>query len=428
MFQERRRAVPCAPVNSGRARDTFKHLIPRVYIPTFVTSFGQGMLLPTLPLFLRDILRDPATDDVNVALVTLPIAMAGVGTLIANVPSGAVLTRISERAAQLISLALIAATVIALAVEPPYPVLIALRLLTGAGLSLWGLSRMQYMLRMTPLRQRGRIMSLFGGVNRIGGAFAGPAVGGVVASVFGYGALFGAAGVIIGAAMIPSVWHRESRMDPSARVALTSNPLRGLGRVLRNHRYDLVTAGSGHIFASTIRAGRPVVLPLYGALALDLDPAAVGIALSASGAIDMVMFPLAGYVMDNFGRKFAIVPSFTLFSAAMALLSLVEDFTGLILIGLLIGFANGIGSGSMLTLGSDLAPRDQPSEFLGVWRLLGDIGHTGGPAVVGGAAELFGLALAPLFLAGIGLAGALTFGLFVRETLTRRPSTAEAEP
>ena len=99
----------------------------------------------------------------------------------------------------------------------------------------------------------------------------------------------------------------------------------------------------------------------------------------------------------------------------------------MILIGLLVGVANGIGSGTMLTLGTDLAPSGRPSEFLGIWRLIGDVGHMGGPLVVGVVADLIGLALAPFFLAGIGVAGVGTFVLFVRETMVRQPVPSDPE-
>ena len=410
-----------------RARDTVKHLISRVYAPTFSMSFGQGMLIPTLPLFVAELVRDPASGDVNYTLVAVAIAMFNLGALVWNVPAGLLLTRMPERTGQLIGLSIMALTVLTLALPLPYAVIVSTRLVGGAGMSLWGLSRMQYMLRVTPLPQRGRVMSLFGGINRIG-TFASPAVGGVIAGALGFGPLFMAAGAITATGLLATLGSREAGWAAGAPATHRVNPFRGLGRTLRDHRRNLLAAGAGQVFAQTIRSGRRIVLPLYAAFVLGLDATEVGIVVSASAAIDMTLFPLAGYVMDHFGRKFAIVPSFALFSASMALLSQARDFKGLILVGLLIGFSNGIGSGSMLTLGTDLAPGDRPSEFLSVWRLIGDAGEVGGPVIVGGVADLIGLMLAPLFLAGIGLAGALTFGLFVPETLVRRRATQAAEP
>lgn len=414
-------------MHSGRALNTVISLVPRVYVQIFTSSVGMGMLVPTLPLFVADLVRDPATGQENITLVGLALGMAALGTLLWTLPSGLLLNRISEWVGQIAGLVVMAAAVMVLALSPPYSVLIVARLLMGAGMGLWALSRMQYMRRVTPRHQRGRIMSLFGGTNRIG-MFVGPGVGGTVAGTLGYEALFLIAGACMAVGLIPGLAYRDAPDNEKVSTQSATSLLRGLGETLMTRRRVLLTAGTGHIFAQAIRSGRPVVLPLYGAFALGLNEQEIGLAVSASAAVDMTLFPLAGYLMDHFGRKFAIVPSFALFSASMALLSQARDFTGLILIGLLIGFSNGIGSGSMLTLGTDLTPSERPGEFLAVWRLVGGIGDMGGPVVVGGVADVFGLMLAPFFVAALGLCGALTFGLFVPETLEKRSGASPAEP
>jgi len=414
-------------VHSGRALNTVASLVPRVYIQIFTASIGMGMLVPTLPLFVADLVRDPVTGEENITLVGLALGMAALGTLLWTLPSGLLLNRISEWVGQVVGLIVMATAVLVLALSPPYSVLIVARLLMGAGMGLWALSRMQYMRRVTPRHQRGRIMSLFGGTNRIG-MFVGPGVGGFVAGTLGYEAMFLIAGACMAVGLIPGLAYRDAPDNEKASTQSATSLLRGLGETLMTRRRVLLTAGTGHIFAQAIRSGRPVVLPLYGAFALGLNEQEIGLAVSASAAVDMTLFPLAGYLMDHFGRKFAIVPSFALFSASMALLSQARDFTGLILIGLLIGFSNGIGSGSMLTLGTDLTPSERPGEFLAVWRLVGGIGDMGGPVVVGGVADVFGLMLAPFFVAALGLCGALTFGLYVPETLEKRSSVPAAEP
>ena len=59
----------------------------------------------------------------------------------------------------------------------------------------------------------------------------------------------------------------------------------------------------------------------------------------------------------------------------------------------LIGFGNGLGSGTMLTLGADLAPPkgEGMGAFLGLWRLIGDAGHTSAPIIVGTIADALSL-------------------------------------
>jgi MFS family permease len=190
-----------------------------------------------------------------------------------------------------------------------------------------------------------------------------------------------------------------------------------VGGVVTRHYRELGTAGSAQIFAQMIRAGRQIIVPLYASRELGLDVAQIGSIVSISSAIDMSLFIPAGILMDRLGRKYASVPSFLVMAVGMAMVPFATGYVGLLAATCVMGFGNGIGSGSMMTLGADLAPREATGEFLGVWRLIGDVGSTGGPLVVGGIADLVGLTLSALTLSGVGILAATTLLLFVRETL-----------
>ena len=73
--------------------------------------------------------------------------------------------------------------------------------------------------------------------------------------------------------------------------------------------------------AQAIRAGRQVLIPLYGAEVLGLAVEAVGLIVSVAAFVDMALVLPAGWVMDRFGRKYAIVPSFFVQGVGMALVS-----------------------------------------------------------------------------------------------------------
>ena len=397
-------------------RQTYSLVLP-VYVPTLLLSIGQGILVPTLPLYAQSF-------GVSFSLVSLAVAAAGLGTLIGDVPSGMLLERYGRKPVMVVGTLSLALATLALVFLQLYPALVALRLLAGIGTAMWNISRMAYLADVVPLGDRGRALSTFGGVNRIG-VFMGPAVGGAIGQVFGLAAPFYIAAAAAGAAAVISIVyiketrHAEAAGRPRLRWAI-------VGTVIRRHYLELGTAGAAQIFAQMIRAGRQIIVPLYGANALGLEVAQIGSIVSVSSAIDMSLFIPAGILMDKLGRKFASVPSFLVMGLGMALIPLAADYVGLLLATCVMGLGNGIGSGTMMTLGADLAPREATGEFLGVWRLIGDVGATGGPLVVGGIADLVGLTLAALSLAGVGVLAATTLLLFVRETLTHAEARAPA--
>jgi MFS family permease len=110
--------------------------------------------------------------------------------------------------------------------------------------------------------------------------------------------------------------------------------------------------------------------------------------------------------MDTRGRMVVAVPVVLSMAIACLLLPLTGSAMTVALVMALIAAGNGLGSGIVMTLGADAAPAEGRSQFLGAWRLCGDIGNTGGPLVVGAVAAVAPLATACLVVGLLGLAGA----------------------
>jgi sugar phosphate permease len=70
----------------------------------------------------------------------------------------------------------------------------------------------------------------------------------------------------------------------------------------------------------------------------------------------------------------------------------------------------------MMTLGADLAPRGATGEFLGIWRLIGDVGAVMGPIAVGLVAASIGLSGGAWVLAVAGALAVFTLAVLVQET------------
>jgi MFS family permease len=392
-------------------RDILSHpLILSFYLPAVIIAFSMGLLVPVLPLYAANL-------DVSYGLVGLILATEALGTLIGDVPAGVLVSRLGLSRAMGLGLACMGISTGALFWAGSILGVVVCRLIAGFGFSLYSVSRHTFIAGAARVGIRGRTIALQGGILRIG-RFAGPMVGGIIAARYGLRAPFLLFAGLCGLAMIVvarcvPVGEMMQPRDPGAPQSRLGQLLSTLG----TRRGVLASAGAGQLFAQMIRRGRRVIVPLYGAHVIGLDVEAIGLIVSLASAVDMSLFYPAGLIMDRLGRRYAIVPSFLIQALGMSLLPLTGSFAALLGVAMLIGFGNGLGSGSMMTLGADLAPPGSRGEFLGMWRWIGDVGATGGPLIVGAVADLVLLPTAALVIGGAGLTAAAIFVFLVPETM-----------
>lgn len=369
-------------------------------------AFSAGLLVAVLPLYA-------AGFGVGYGLVGLATSAAAIGTLVTDVPAGAVLGRIGLRPAMIAGSGMVSVSTLALVWSDHFPILIALRFLAGIGTALWAISRHAYIAEAIPVAQRGQALSMFGGINRFG-IFAGPAIGGILTDLAGIQATFALSALLAAAALVMSSALLKEIAAPAARHGARSR-WRLVAQGLRTHAAEMSAAAVAQTLGQLIRAGRFLIIPLWGAN-IGLDAAQIGTIVTVGAVIDVSMFVPAGVLMDRFGRKVAAVPSFSLMAIGVALIPFTHDFVTLMAAAMLIGLGNGLGAGLMMTLGADLAPPGATGEFLGIWRLIGDIGGVLGPLVAGLVAATVGLAGGAWILAAAGALAVFTLAVLVQET------------
>lgn len=382
-------------------------LILPFYLPSLILAVSWGLLVPVLPLYAKEL-------DASYALVGLVLAGEAIGMLLGDVPAGVLMRHLGQKRAMLLGSACAALATAALFGTASVPLAVLLRILAGFGRAQFGVSRHAYVAGVASVGRRGRAIALFGGLMRIG-RFVGPLAGGAVAAGYGLRSTF----LLFGVANLAALAAMALFVPSTSQVAAVRTEMHGnlLLATLRERFRILLAAGVGQLLAQMIRAGRSAIIPLYAADVLGLDVRAIGLIVSLASAVDMSLFYPAGWVMDHLGRKYAIVPSFAIQALGMFLMPLTGSFTGLLLAAMLLGLGNGMGAGSMMTLGADLAPKEARGEFLGLWRLIGDGGQTGGPIIVGQVADLVALPTAAWAMAAAGLCAALVFGLLMPEPL-----------
>lgn len=377
-----------------------------VYVPTLLLSLAQGLLLPVLPFYARSF-------EISFGMAAIVLAAAGIGTMLADVPAGMTIGRLGLKPTMLIGATLVVVSTFALAFASGFPVLVALRFIAGVGTAMWSLSRHAFIAESIHPRERGRAISTFGGINRIG-TLGGPALGGFVGSTFGLTSAFYVAGTLaLGGMIVAGLFVKSTSVVMTGTHSLRWGIVRDLWQ---EKRRDLTAAGVAQICGQMIRSGRQTIIPFYAEDILGLTVAEVGLIMTASSIVDVLLFFPAGVIMDRFGRKYTSVPSFAIMGIGMMLIPATNGFFTLMAVAMVIGVGNGLGSGAMQTLGADLAPRGATGEFLGIWRLVGDSGSAGGPLVVGSLTDTVGFGIASFVLGCVGLTSASVFALLVRET------------
>ena len=385
-------------------------LVLAFYLPELLYTIGWGLTLPVLPRLATGLSG-------SVAGAAGIVALIAVGTLAIDLPAGVIAARWPQRTMVVTVLGTLTVAGLLAAGAGGLPLLGLAALLMGAGRGAWMVGRMAFARATVVQEHRGRVLATLGGVNRIGTFAVGPALGGALAGVLGLRAPFVVLSCLMVLAALAALrWMPAHPPQPRPRAERGwYHPL----AIVRDHWRVLLRAGPAIIALNLVRAARSLFIPLWGE-AVGLSVAQVGLAMSASGIADMVMFYPTGMIMDRLGRRWAAVASIMVMSVGLALMPLTAGFPGLLLVGMLAGAGNGLGSGFLMTMGTDLAPRRGAGEFIGLWRLIGDVGTTAGPTVIGAVAAVLSLAFAGPAVALLGVAGAALFIFSVQETL-RRP-------
>lgn len=352
---------------------SFKKIAVAAFGPTLLFGIGEGAVVPMVALQAREL-------GASIPLAALSVTLISIGCVLNNIPASLITARWGERISIVLAglWCVLGMTVCLLASQ--FEVFALGCFMVGMAQSVYNLARQSYMTEVVPISYRARALSALGGVVRIG-TFIGPFLSAAVIHVYGLSAAFGVgiaaaiAAALLGASMpdLKGAGHQPAHLNAPQRVSLLST--------FAIHRQIFLTLGLAILLVGAVRASRQVVLPLW-ADHLGLDPATSSLIYGLAGGMEMLVFYPAGKLMDVKGRRWVALPSMLLVGLGLLALPLTFNFTSLLIVALVIGFGNGIGSGMNMTLGADHAPVHGRAYFLGVWRLMADIGATAGPALL----------------------------------------------
>ena len=396
------------------------------FLPTLLFSIGEGAIIPIIPAVANNL-------GSSLAVAGLIAAMVTVGKLVGDIPSGWVVSRIGERNAMVYA-ALLCVVGLITAMASPNPVVLGFGILViGLSTAVFSLARHAFMTSFVPIRYRARALSSLGGTFRLG-YFIGPFISAAVIHLTGNTQ---AAFWIHIIASLSSVLVLLSLPDPEATFGSvrTRSGLRegeefvaqeahGLFHTIWNSRDVLVKLGAGAALNGAMRASRQVILPLW-AVSIGINDTNTALIIGLAGGVDFALFYASGQVMDRFGLLWTALPSMIGLGLGHIMLAFTHDVPDrvewFIAAAVVLSLANGIGSGLLMTLGSNLADKNNPAPFLGAWRFTGDAGSAAAPLAVSTLTALVSISLASGIMGVFGLIGASILGRYLPRYLPRKP-------
>ena len=374
-----------------------RRIAPSALLPALIYEIGNGAIAPVLALIAID-------EGASTAIAALMLSLSGIGRILGDVPAAWLANKLGDRRAMMFAAA---ATALALGLNWAVPTLWAMtvaQLIIGACNAVFYLARQTYVSAVVRVDMRARALSTLAGAHRVG-LFLGPFIAAGAIDLWGARAAFGVAivatlGVGMLLVMVPD--QEEATDHPRAEDRTR------VSAMYAAHKDLFWSLGMAVLLVGAVRGARQTVLPLWAGH-IGMTATETSLIFGVANAVDMSLFYPSGHVMDRFGRLAVAVPSMLFLGIGMMLLPLSH---GIVLLGasaIVMSFGNGIGSGIIMTIGSDIAPPGDRTTFLSLWRLLSDSGNALGPlipALVAGFAPL-GLGVVVTGALGLGAAGGM---------------------
>jgi MFS family permease len=362
----------------------------------FAVAVGFGVVAPVIPLFASEF-------GVGATAAGAVISAFAFMRLVSALGGGRLVDLFGERLVLASGLVIVAVSSLLAGLAQTYEQLLVLRGIGGVGSALFSVSAVSLLLRVVRSDQRGRATSMWQAGFLIGG-LAGPAIGGALAAVslrapfFVYAAALGVATVVTVVALAGTrLQEAEHRGQARARTSLRE------AFKLPAYRAALVAnMGTGWALFGV----RSAVIPLFVADALGRSPLWVGIGFFVGSAAQAAVLWPAARVVDNVGRKPAMLVGSLVGTGAVALLAVWESLP--VFLVAMAGYGIGaafLGSAPAAVVGDIVHGRG--GTVVAAFQMASDFGAVAGPLVAGWLIDGFSFGAAFWTTSAILAVGAL---------------------
>lgn len=373
----------------------------------FVIAIGFGLVAPALPTFARGF-------DVSVTAASIVISAFAVARLVFAPAAGKLVTVLGERWVYIVGLLVVAVTTGACAFATEYWHLLALRTLAGTGSTMFTVSGIALMIRLTPAPLRGRASGLWG-TSFLLGNVAGPMVGGgLIAISLRAPFLVYAASLLLAVLIVWFSLRKSTLMAPAGDDAVPAMSLRA---ALRDSGYRASLMSS---FANgwAVFGVRTALIPLFITEVLRREDSFAGTALALFAAGNVAMLLLSGRLSDRIGRKPLLIVGLLVAGASTVWVGFTDSTFEFIVATIVAGLGTGVYAPSQQAAVADVLGKARGGQVLAVFQMSADVGAILGPIITGLLADKLSFAAAFGVTGAMLLVAALVW-LPARETMER---------
>lgn len=381
----------------------------------FVIAIGFGLVAPVLPQFARGF-------GVGVAAASAIVSAFALMRLLFAPVSGRLVQRLGERSVYLGGLLIVALSTGASALAQNYWQLMVLRSLGGIGSTMFTVSSLALVIRMSPPEQRGRVSGLWS-TSFLVGSVSGPLVGG---GLSGLGLRWPFVIYAVALLVVSVVVHLSLRNSALA----APEPVGGVrmmsfreGWARPEYRAVLL---SNFANGAAVFGVRMALVPLLVVEVLHQAPGMAGVALTVFAAGNVAVLFASGRLSDRWGRKPFVIVGSLVCAAGTAGLGMATSLPWLLATSFLAGLGSGMFTPTQQAAVADIiGPKARGGPVLAGFQMAADLGTVIGPVAVGALAQQVSYELA-LGVTGALLALAAIVWSVVPEPLRRRPVHAES--
>ena len=382
----------------GVSRHAVKNILTHDFIFGFLALFvfiiAYHALIPTLPIFFAGL-------GSNEREIGALIGIFGASSLVFRLVVGNILRKYSEKNIMIFGALLFAVTFLASIVLRPFWPFFAVRFFQGAAFACIDTAALAFIIKVTPLINRGRAISYFVLAPPFSQAIA-PSFGMFIINQYSFTVLFL---ICVGLSLCAFFFSWKLK---GQNVTAPDNEISANNNLFLERK--IVAPSIMNFMQNFVWGGIIAFLPLYAIKCGVTNP---GWFFSANATMLIMGRALGGKILDTYNKE-KIIRTFIFTSMiTMVILAFSTTLPMFILVGLLWGTGGGFFFPASMAYALDYSG-SSAGPAVGTFRALSDLGLALGPVLVGLIIPLVGYQIMFLCLALVSLINLSYFQFYVR--------------